>query len=233
MISGLAMACLPRDRKAASLNRSRRHYLTHRLSIGVAGFCQAGRAVRNTPSPRRPDRPASKRGNRSGLIAKSFQDGRGDEFLAPRAARGRSVRGAPVRKCLRVDPNPQDDVAVSREPAFHFLGDFQPLLPAQWHLVAVLEDLQQRRIVFLLDPVSPDRRRRRVLGIRHGCRPTIGIAAHPSRRPLRGLLRMRSSLLKHHNLMLRSERRERLEAWAASDSPWFRSGSAVLLLSLI
>src|SRR5216683_1889072 len=35
----------------------------------------------------------------------------------------------------------------------------------------------------------------------------------------RGLLRMRSNLLKHHNLMLRSERRERLEAWAASDSP--------------
>jgi len=26
-------------------------------------------------------------------------------------------------------------------------------------------------------------------------------------------------LLKHNNLMLRSERRERLEAWAASDSP--------------
>jgi hypothetical protein len=41
---------------------------------------------------------------------------------------------------------------------------------------------------------------------------------HPSRRPLRGLLRMRSNLLKHNNLMLRSERRERLEAWAASDS---------------
>jgi hypothetical protein len=33
------------------------------------------------------------------------------------------------------------------------------------------------------------------------------------------LLRMRSTLLKHNNLMLRSERRERLEAWAASDSP--------------
>src|SRR5712672_4373660 len=47
----------------------------------------------------------------------------------------------------------------------------------------------------------------------------IGIAAHPSRRPLRGLLRMRSNLLKHNNLMLRSERRERLEAWAARDSP--------------
>src|SRR3977135_2843960 len=46
----------------------------------------------------------------------------------------------------------------------------------------------------------------------------IGIAAHPSRRPLRDLLRMRSNSLKHNNLMLRSERRERLEAWAASDS---------------
>jgi hypothetical protein len=30
---------------------------------------------------------------------------------------------------------------------------------------------------------------------------------------------MRSNLLKHNNLMLRSERRERLEAWAASDAP--------------
>jgi hypothetical protein len=30
---------------------------------------------------------------------------------------------------------------------------------------------------------------------------------------------MRFNLLKHNNLMLRSERRERLEAWAASDSP--------------
>jgi hypothetical protein len=29
---------------------------------------------------------------------------------------------------------------------------------------------------------------------------------------------MRSNLLKHNNLMLRSERRERLEAWAASES---------------
>ena len=28
---------------------------------------------------------------------------------------------------------------------------------------------------------------------------------------------MRSNLLKHNNLMLRSEQRERLEAWAASD----------------
>jgi hypothetical protein len=32
------------------------------------------------------------------------------------------------------------------------------------------------------------------------------------------LLRMRSNSLKHNDLMLRSERRERLEAWTASDS---------------
>src|SRR6266566_1466643 len=41
----------------------------------------------------------------------------------------------------------------------------------------------------------------------------------PWSRPLRGLLRRRSNLLKHNNLMLKCERRERLEAWAASDSP--------------
>src|SRR6187399_799876 len=44
-----------------------------------------------------------------------------------------------------------------------------------------------------------------------------GMAAHPSRRPRRGTLRMRSYLLKHNNLMVKSERRERLETWAASD----------------
>jgi len=31
---------------------------------------------------------------------------------------------------------------------------------------------------------------------------------------------MRFVLLKHNDLMLRSERRERLEAWAASDLPF-------------
>jgi len=52
--------------------------------------------------------------------------------------------------------------------------------------------------------------------LRDGAEPVIGRAFA---RPVGGLLRMRSSLLKHNNLMLRSERRERLEAWAASDSP--------------
>jgi murein L,D-transpeptidase YafK len=36
---------------------------------------------------------------------------------------------------------------------------------------------------------------------------------------------MRSNLLKHNNLMLRSERRERLEAWAASDSHIMTAGT--------
>jgi hypothetical protein len=52
--------------------------------------------------------------------------------------------------------------------------------------------------------------------LRDGAEPVIGRAFA---RPVGGLLRMRSHSLKHNNLILRSERRERLEAWAASDSP--------------
>src|SRR6267154_3148382 len=56
------------------------------------------------------------------------------------------------------------------------------------------------------------------------CGPSFETATEPVivrafARPVGGLLRMRSNLLKHNNLMLRSERRERLEAWAAGDSP--------------
>src|SRR5712675_2459275 len=55
------------------------------------------------------------------------------------------------------------------------------------------------------------------------CGPSFETATEPVigrafARPVGDLLRMRSSSLKHNNLMLRSERRERLEAWAASDS---------------
>jgi len=38
---------------------------------------------------------------------------------------------------------------------------------------------------------------------------------------------MRSNLLNHDNLMLRSERRERLEAWAASDALTYHTWSAL------
>src|SRR3982074_1454546 len=56
------------------------------------------------------------------------------------------------------------------------------------------------------------------------CGPSFETATEPVMgrafaRPVGDLLRMRSNSLKHNNLMLRSERRERLEAWAASDSP--------------
>src|ERR1700704_2721867 len=56
------------------------------------------------------------------------------------------------------------------------------------------------------------------------CGPSFETATEPvigraSARPVGDLLRMRSNSLKHNNLMLRSERRERLEAWAATDSP--------------
>src|SRR3981189_184670 len=56
------------------------------------------------------------------------------------------------------------------------------------------------------------------------CGPSFETATEPVigrafARPVGDLLRMRSNSLKHNNLMLRSERRERLEAWAASDSP--------------
>src|SRR5258705_6705035 len=55
------------------------------------------------------------------------------------------------------------------------------------------------------------------------CGPSFETATEPVigrafARPVGDLLRMRSNSLKHNNLMLRSERRERLEAWAASDS---------------
>jgi hypothetical protein len=45
----------------------------------------------------------------------------------------------------------------------------------------------------------------------------IGIAA-PSFQTAASRPPQRSNLFKHNDLMLRSERRERLEAWAASDS---------------
>jgi hypothetical protein len=55
------------------------------------------------------------------------------------------------------------------------------------------------------------------------CCPSFETATEPVigrafARPVGDLLRMRSNSLKHNNLMLRSERRERLEAWAVSDS---------------
>src|SRR5216683_5098241 len=64
--------------------------------------------------------------------------------------------GAPVRECGGVDVNTQHDVSIGLEPLLHFLGHFQPFFPARWHLVAIVKKLQQRWIIFLLDPIGPD-----------------------------------------------------------------------------
>ena len=62
------------------------------------------------------------------------------------------MRGAPVQECGGVDINTQHDVSIGLEPLLHFLGHLQPFFPARWHLVAIVEKLQQRWIIFLLDP---------------------------------------------------------------------------------
>ena len=54
--------------------------------------------------------------------------------------------------------------------------------------------------------------------INRGRGPSFETAAYPRLTRVCGLLRMRSNLLKQNYLMLRSERRERLEAWATRDS---------------
>src|SRR6267378_6016807 len=79
--------------------------------------------------------------------------------------------GAPVRECGGVDVNTQHDVSIGLESLFHFLGHPQPFFPARWHLVAIVEKLQQRWIIFLLDPIGPDCGRRLILGVRHTCSP--------------------------------------------------------------
>ena len=74
------------------------------------------------------------------------------------------------------------------------------------------------------EPSSTQLNKTLVAGITNRyCGPSFETATEPVigrafARPVGDLLRMRSNSLKHNNLMLRSERRERLEAWAASDS---------------
>src|SRR4030081_2596374 len=107
----------------------------------------------------------------SGLSAISLGYRRRDELSASGAARACGMGGAPVRECGRVDVNTQHDVSIGLEPLLQLLGHLQPLFPARWHLVAIVEKLQQRRIMFLLDPKGPDCGRRFVLRIRHTCSP--------------------------------------------------------------
>src|SRR5450631_2412162 len=105
----------------------------------------------------------------SGLSAISLAYRRRDELSASGAARACAMGGAPVRECGGVDVNTQHDVSIGLEPLLHFLGHLQPFFPARWHLVAIVEKLQQRWIIFLLDPIGPDCGRRFILRIRHAC----------------------------------------------------------------
>jgi hypothetical protein len=61
-------------------------------------------------------------------------------------------------------------MAIGLQSLLHLLGHLQPLLPGAWHLAAVGEKPDHRRIVVLSDPIDPDGRRRLVLCVGHGVR---------------------------------------------------------------
>src|SRR3984957_6034661 len=99
------------------------------------------------------------------------------------------MRGAPIRKCVRVDLNTQNDMSVGLESLFHFFGNLQPPFPSQWHLVAIVRNSQQRRIIFFLNPIGSDRWRWPVLKVVHMSHPTnvvIGSACCWARSGLQG-----------------------------------------------
>ena len=105
----------------------------------------------------------------SGLSAISLGHRRRDELSASGAARACAMVGAPVGECDGVDVNTQHNVSIGLESLLHFLGHLQPFFPARWHLVAIVDQLQQRWIIVLLDPIGPHCGRRFILGIRHRC----------------------------------------------------------------
>src|SRR3954451_9658057 len=104
---------------------------------------------------------------RSGLSAVSLGYRSRDELSASGAAWACAMGGAPVWECGGVNVNTQHDVSVGLEPLLHFLGHLQPFFATWWHLVAIVEKLQQRKIIVLIDPIGPDCGRRNILGVRH------------------------------------------------------------------
>src|SRR6267142_638520 len=145
--------------------------------VQLKGVAEAGRRPERAQAPRvsLAERAARRwagipqRRCWSGLSAISLGYRRRDELSASGAARACAMGGAPVRECGGVDVNTQHDVSIGLESLFHFLGHPQPFFPARWHLVAIVEKLQQRWIIFLLDPKGPDCGRRFILEIRHRC----------------------------------------------------------------
>src|ERR1700730_8605645 len=126
-----------------------------------------------------------RRRNWSGLIAVSLGYGCGDEPFASFAARAGAMGGAPVRKCVGIDMDPHNDVSISFESLLHFLGNLQPLFPGRWHLSAIVEKFQERRIVLLFEPIGADRWRRPVLGVGHTRHPA-NVASYRQKTTLMG-----------------------------------------------
>src|SRR4029453_5124062 len=101
----------------------------------------------------------------SSLSAISLDYRRRDELSASGTARACALGGAPLREWGGVDVDTQHDVSIGLEPMLHFLGHPQPFFPTRWHLVAIVEKLQQHWIIFLLDPIGPECGRRIILGL--------------------------------------------------------------------
>src|SRR5205814_2618179 len=148
-------------------------------ATGSPSLCRKPRGLatknrRRQPTPsgsagatRRLKRRRNQPANRSLLIAVSLEYGRSDEFFSPFSARVHAMGGAPIRKCVRIDADPHDNMAVGFETTLHFLGDLQPFLPGARHPVAVGECSQQRRIILLVDPIGSDCGRRSVFWVGH------------------------------------------------------------------
>ena len=96
------------------------------------------------------------------MIAVSLGHRCGDEFLTSFTAQVHAMSGAPIRKRARIDANPHDRMSIGLEPLLHLHGHLAPLRKAAWQPVAIGKKLQQRRVIFLVDPIDPDRRKRLV-----------------------------------------------------------------------
>src|SRR5580692_2531568 len=110
---------------------------------------------------------------RLGLIAVSLGYGCSKEPFASFSIWRRAMSGAPIRKDVRIDVNAQYGVSVSFETLLHFLRNFQPVHPMARHLVAVGKDFQERRVIFLVDPIGSHRWWRPVLFVDHIGHPEI------------------------------------------------------------
>ena len=88
----------------------------------------------------------------SALITIFSGEGGRNEFVATLAVDAHTSTPTPVRKCVRVDINAFSGLSCSLGPLLHLLRSLEPLFPGTRHLVGVLEDRQEGRIIFLPKP---------------------------------------------------------------------------------